>query len=294
MTVYALRHPDGRWLYHLPTPDAFGTPGFGSHARVTGVYADGQPMDKLHGDWWATTREATRLTTTAQPHAKTTGYRLTDPNAESVRYPATLTVEEWKERSDVEGDTLWTLYTNVHEEQPALEHIYDGPVMVLEGRQPPAPDEPQWIAQLPHALTERPEYKHLFPGRITGLRDHVAKVIENLPKVKHCFNGYQGHTGLHVVIRVPYDVPRSEFRRDTSRRTGKPLKTGRKVPVLVERRLNLPVPTDVHADTYEHALAMWDEQVTFWVQAVEVASVAACSHCDGTGHVPHGAEQYTR
>ncbi|MER6249436.1 hypothetical protein [Streptomyces griseorubiginosus] len=285
MTVYALKHPDGRWLYHLPAPDGF------PH-NVTGVYADGQPMEKLPKDWWATTAEASRLTTTGQPRPKTLSYTLKAADAESVRYPATLSVDEYSERRDDE-DNLWEFYSAVCEEQPAVEHVYEGPIVVLEGREPPGPDEPQWVAKLPHALTERPEYKHLFPGRISGLRDHVHKVIENLPKVKYCFNGYQGYTGLHVVIRVPYDEPRTEFRRDTSRRTGKPLKTGRQVPVLVERRLQLPVPADVHADTYEQALALWDEQVTFWVQAVEVASVAACSHCDGTGHVPHGAEQYT-
>jgi len=289
VTVYALKHPDGRWLYHLPKP---GSDDF-QYETVAGAFADGQQMEKLHSDWWAASGEAAELMVATKPRQRTTGYRLVDPDTESVKYPATLTVDEWDERREYD-ESMWQLYTGVREDLPPLEHVYDGPIVVLEGREPPTPDEPQWIASLPHALTERPEYKHLFPGRIPGLRDHVHKVIENLPKVKYCFNGYQGYTGLHIVIRVPYGEPRTEFRRDTSRRTGKPLKTGRTVPVLVERRLNLPVPADVHADNYEQALALWDEQVTFWVQAVEVASVAACSHCDGTGHVPHGAEQYTR
>lgn len=293
MTVYALHHPDGRFLYHLPRPDAFGSAGWGT-LPITGVFADGQPLEKLHGDWWASTRQAAQLTVTGQPGAKTTGYRLTDPAAESVRYPVTLTLEQWAERRDREGDTLWELYTSVQEDQPPVEHVYDGPVMVLEGREPPRPDEPQWIAQLPHAVAERPEYKHLFPGRIPGLREYVYKQVEQLPKVKYAFNGYQGYTGLHIVLRVPYDEPRTEFRRDTSRRTGKSLKTGRNVQVLVERRLRLPVPADVHADTYEQALAAWNEQTAFWIQQVQEASVAACSHCDGTGHVVHGAEEYSR
>lgn len=287
MTVYALKHPDGRWLYHLPKPKDF-------PFTVSGVFADGQPMEKLHGDWWATGQEAVRLTITGQPSPKTVGYRLTDPTAESVRYPATLTVDEWAERRGHDAETLWTLYANVTEDQPLLEHVYDGPVMVLEGREPPGPGEPQWIANLPHALVERPEYKHLFPGRIPGLRDYLHRVIERTPRVKYCFNGYQGYTGLHILISVPYDEPRTEFRRDTSKRTGKPLKTGRTVPVTVERRIQLPVPTDVHADTYEQALAAWEEQTAYWVRQVEEASVAACSHCDGKGYVPHGSEQYTR
>lgn len=289
MTVYALKHPDGRFLYHLPKP---ATDDF-RHAKVTGVYADGQPMQELHSGWWSAGQEATRLTMVRQPDPITTGYLLNDVTAESVRYPATLTVEQWNERREYD-DNLWQLYTSVREDQPAIEHVYDGPVMVLEGRQPPRPDEPQWIAQLPHALTERPEYKHLFPGRIAGLRAHVHKLIEAMPRVKYCFNGYQDYTGLHVVIRVPYDQPRIEWRPDTSRRTGKPLKTGRKVPVLVEHRIQLPVPADCHADTYEQALAAWDEQVAFWVSAVEEASVKACSACNGAGHIPDGSDEYAR
>jgi hypothetical protein len=292
VTVYALRHPDGRWIYHLPKPDTFGTPGFGSRADVTGVFADGQPMKKLHGDWWATDHEATRLTMTAQPAPKTTGYRLTDPSAESVRYPATLTVDEWNERRDVEGDTLWTLYTNVHEDQPALEHVYDGPVMALEGREPPGPDERQWIAELPRVLTERPEYRHLFPGRIPGLRQYLHHVIKAMPGIRHCFDGYDGFTGLHVVVEVPFDKPLTRWVADLSRRTGKPLKTGRTVRETVTRSLNLPVPADVHAANYEAALTVWEEQVEFWLSVVDSAGVKACSACHGKGHVDDGSDKY--
>lgn len=292
MTVYALRHPDGRWLYHLPKPDTFGTPGFGSRAEVTGVYADGQAMEKLPGDWWATDHEATQLTMTGQRSAKTVGYRLTDPTAESVRYPATLSLEEWAERRDRESETLWTLYTNIHEDQPPLEHVFDGPVMVLEGREPPQPDEPQWIAALPHALTERPEYKHLFPGRIPGLRSHLHETIKAMPGIRHCFDGYNGFTGLHVVVEVDFDKPQTRWVADLSHRTGKPLKTGRHVRDTVTRSLNLPVPSDVHADTYEAALTAGDEQVEFWLSVVHEAGVKACSACRGTGHVQDGAEKY--
>lgn len=294
MTVYALKHPDGRWLYHLPKPDTFGQPGFASRAQVTGVFADGQPMEKLHSDWWATDHEAQQLTTTAQPSPKTTSYRLTDPSAESVRYPASLSLEEWAERSDREGDTLWTLYTNVHEDQPVLEHVYDGPIVVLEGREPPGPDERPWIAALPQALTERPEYKHLFPGRIPGLRAHLCEAIKTMPRVRHCFDNYHGYSGLHVVLSIQFDKPQTQWKADISRRTNKPLKTGRTVPLLVDRRLELPVPMEVFAETYEQALTAWDEQVAFWTQLVESATVAACSACGGTGHVTHGADKYSR
>lgn len=292
MTVYALRHPDGRWIYHLPTPDTFKTPG--GHLRVTkvtGVFADGQTMTPLHSNWWATDHEAVRLTATAQPTPKTVGYRLSDPAKESVYYPATLTLDEWEERRD--DDSVWEAYTSITEDQPPLEHVYDGPVMVLEGREPPAPDEPQWVAQLPHALTERPEYKHLFPGHIPGLVDHLVTVFKAMPRVEHVFVNFQNEPGVYVGLRVPYDVPRSEWRAYTGRK-GQPLKSGRNVPVTVNRSLTLPIPNRVAADSYDEALASWEQQVQHWTRVVREASVAACSHCDGRGYIPAGSEGYSR
>ncbi|MBP5918727.1 hypothetical protein F3K34_43875 [Streptomyces sp. LBUM 1486] len=288
MTTYALKHPDGRWIYHLPKPD---TDAF-KFETVTGAYADGQPMEKLHGDWWATGSEATRLTVTAQPRPRTVGYKLRDLSAESVRYPATLTTEVWDGRRDREGDTLWELYDSVQEDQGAVEHVYDGPVMVLEGREPPGPDERQWKAELPYALGSRPEYLHLFPGHIPGLRAHLHEAIKVMPRVRHCFDKGTDYTGLSVTLSLQFDEPRTTWRADTSRRTGKPLKTGRTVPVLVDRHLRLPVPESVPGETYEAALRNWDQQVEFWLSVVRDATVRACSACNGTGHVAHGSETY--
>ncbi|MGP3737976.1 hypothetical protein ACTWJ9_33235 (plasmid) [Streptomyces sp. GDS52] len=285
MTVYALKHPDGRWLYHLPKPDTF------RYATDFAVFADGQPMTALHGDWWATDREATRLTATAQPRPKTTGYRLKDSSVESVRYPATLTVEQFNDRVDDDEDSLWSFYTSVAEEQPPLEHVYDGPVMVLEGREPPAPNEPQWVAQLPHVLTERPEYRHLFPGHIPGLLSHLMRVFKGMPRVEHVFHNFQDRPGVYVSVRVPYDEPRTEWRAYTGRK-GQPLKSGRNVHVTVSRSLTLPIPDRVAADTYDQALALWEQQVEHWTGVVEAASVAACSHCDGKGYVVDGSKNY--
>lgn len=292
MTVYALHHPDGRWLYHLPIPSTLKTPG--NQLRITeltGVFADGEPMEKLQGDWWATDHEATRLTATAQPGAKTVGYRLRDPAAESVRYPATLTVDEWNERREYD-ENMWQLYTNVTEDQPRLEHVFDGPIVVLEGREPPTPDEPQWVAALPHALTERAEYKHLFPGHIPGLDDHLMAIFKGMPHVDFVGSNFQGKPGVHVSLKLPYDEPRTQWRARTGR-NGKPLKSGYHVQVTVNRRLTLPIPHRVPGDTYEEALASWQEQIEYWTGVLEEASVAACSHCDGKGFVADGSEKYS-
>lgn len=284
MTVYALKHPDGRWLYHLPKPETF------PNIRDTSIAADGQAMDSLNHDWWATDHEATQLTISGQPSPKTIGYRLTDPNAESVRYPATLTVDEWAERRDY--DEMWRLYTNVTEEQPRLEHVFDGPIVVLEGREPPTPDEPQWVAQLPYVLGSRPEYMHLFPGHIPGLADRLMDTFKGMPYVDFVSLNFQGRPGVHVSLKVPYEQPRTEWRANTGR-NGKPLKSGYHVQVTVNRRLTLPIPARVTGDTYEQALQSWNEQIEYWTGVVAEASVAACSHCDGKGFVGSGSEKYS-
>lgn len=284
MTVYALRLPDGRYAYHLPKPSNF-------PYNVTGVYADGQPMEKLSGDWWASAVEAVRLTVSGQPSPKTLSYTLKAQDAESVRYPATLTVDEYTERRDDE-ENLWEFYRPVLEDQPAVEHVYDGDIMLLEGREPPTPDELSWQAELPHVLGSRPEYRHLFPGRIPGFRDHVQAAIKKLPGVQYCFDNYQNYTGLTVTVKVPFEHPETRWQADLSRRTSKPLKSGRNVPVLVTRELRLPVPASVSAANYEMAVDDWHEQAEFWLSVVRNASVAACNTCKGTGRVPAGSEQY--
>ncbi|MFB7649364.1 hypothetical protein ACFC0S_16100 [Streptomyces sp. NPDC056084] len=283
---YALHLPDGRWAYHLPEPDR--RPG-----TRTGLYADGETVKRLtpivdaKGNWYTSDHLAEKITAVYQPLPETVGYELSDPTALSTRYPATLTPEEWNERS-VDHDEYWGLYKRVTRDRTPVEHVYEGPFLPLEGRQPPAPDEPQWRADLPIELTQRAEYRHLFPGHIPGLKQYLEGQIEQMPRVLYCFVDYQGVPGIHVTVRVPFDQPRTKFRADTGRR-GQPLKSGRTVPVLVDRRLELPVPAAVPGPNYETALADWDRQVAFWLAQVEEAAVAACSSCDGKGYVPHGA-----
>lgn len=286
---YALRHPDGRWLYYLPDPER-------SPGTRTGLFADGEPMNRLvpladsKGHWYVSDRHAERITAIYQPQPRTVGYSLTDQSALSERYPAELSVEEWNERSS-SRDEYWQLYDRVTEDLPQVEHVYEGPFMPLEGRQPPAPDEPQWRAELPHELTQRPEYRHLFPGHIPDLRLHVAALIKAMPRVQYCFVDYQGKPGVHVTVKVPFDQPKTTFVPNTDRRN-RPLKSGRTVQVMVDRHLDLPVPAGVYGPNYETAFADWHQQVEFWANAVTEASVAACSACNGKGYVAHGALEH--
>jgi hypothetical protein len=291
-----IRHPDGRWLYHLPTADAHGvTAVLAEHTILDGPGTELRPMAQIgKSRWWATNAEATRLVLVKQPAPLVTGYALDDPDTASVRYPATLTVQEWQARrtSQSEIDRLWDLYHSVTEPQAPIEEPIDGPFVILDGGEPPAADARQWHINLVDSITQRPEYAHLFPGYLTGLRAHVRQLIDRMPRVKHCFDGYQGAPGLHVVISVPFEQPITRWQPDISRATGKTLKSGRTVPVTVDRRLTLPVPDQVAAGNYDAALTEWDRQVTYWTSQVTEASVAACNHCHGTGHVPAGAEKY--
>ncbi|MFJ2752737.1 hypothetical protein [Streptomyces sp. NPDC087297] len=284
---YALNLPDGRWAYYLPEPER--PPG-----RRTGLFADGVPLKRLEqlvdpkGNWYAADQHAEQITATYQPAPKTLHFDLNDRSALSQRYPAELSVEEWNERSECDEE-YWKLYTRVTEDLPPVEIVYEGPYMPLVGREAPhSGTEPTWRAELPHELTQYPEYRHLFPGHIPGLKDAVAAHIKEMARVQYCFVDHQGFSGVYVSLKVPFDEPRTRFVPDTGR-NGQPKKTGRTVRVLVDRRLQLPVPSAVYGPNYETALAEWKAQVEFWTAQVTAAGVAACSACEGTGFVPHGS-----
>ncbi|MFD6541195.1 hypothetical protein [Streptomyces goshikiensis] len=287
---YALNLPDGRWAYYLPEPQP--RPGLRD-----GLFADGVPMHRLvplvdpKGNWYVADHLAEQITATYQPSAKTLHYDLKDRTALSQRYPEQLSVEEWSERSE-EDEEYYKLYTRVTEDLPPVEYVYEGPYMPLVGREPPHYNaEPPWRGELPHELTQYPEYRHLFPGHIPGLRKAVAERLKEMVRAQYVFVDYDGFPGVYVSLRVPFDEPRTRFVADTGR-NGRPKKSGRTVQTLVDRRLQLPVPSAVYGPNYETALAEWETQIAFWVDQVTQASVAACSACGGHGFVPHGALEH--
>jgi hypothetical protein len=277
---FALQHPDGRWLYNLKNPSNR----YEGH-RV-GMYADGELMTRLgdRSDWWATDREATKLHAIYKVPAKPLRYVLKDQDALSVKYPAELSVEDYAERRE-DDDSMYWRYQAVTEEQPQEEHVYDGPFIVLEGSEPPGPDDLPWVSSLPMMLTNRTEYLHLMPGYIPGLRQHLQKLIKRMSHVEYCLDNFQGRTGLHVTVKIPFDQPQTTWVRDKDSR-GRARKTGRNVPVLVTHSMDLPVPAHVSGLNYAAALTEWAELVDFWTGVITSASqAAACSACGGTGHI---------
>lgn len=287
---YALHLPDGRWAYYLPEPQP--RPG-----TRTGLFADGNPMSRLEplveakGNWYVADHHAEQITATYQPPAKTLRYHLKDDTALSQRYPAALTAEDWNERSE-RNDEYYTLYTRVTKDLPPVDYVYEGPYMPLVGREPPRYNaEPSWRAELPHELTQYPEYRHLFPGNIPDLRNAVAERIKEMPRAQYVSVDYNGFPGVHVSLRLPFEEPRTHFVADTGR-NGRAKKTGRTVQTMVDRRLQLPVPSAIYGPNYETALAEWEVQIAYWVAQVDEASVAVCSACGGHGFVAHGALEH--
>ncbi|TQE33206.1 hypothetical protein Sipo7851_21700 [Streptomyces ipomoeae] len=281
MNQYAIQHPDGRWLYHLPNPSRFGA------TSRTGIYADGQPMTPLgdnRGVWWVTDHQAETITAVYQPSPKAVSYRLKDPAVRSTRYPDELSVEDWHERTD-EDDTYYRFYEAVTEDQPEVRHEYPGPFIVLEGTEPPAAGALPWVATMPRSLTERPEYRHCFPGHIPNLRAHLKDVIGRMRHVQYCFDGRDGKpSGLYVTIRVPFEEPVTRWRPNLGRNL-RELKSGKNVPVLVSQEMYLPVPDRVSGPNYAAAHAEWEQQVELWTGLVRDADVKACNHCNGHGYV---------
>jgi len=287
MEIYGIKHPDGTRMYMLPKPDT-GEIGIGHILKE--ILADGQPMTQLNRKgWWATDHDAKKIVAVYKTPSKRLHYKLDDMSALSVKFPVILSVDEYDGRS-VREDAVCNLYSGVYEDQADMEYLYGGPYRLMEGREPPGPGEPRWVAQLPHELKERPEYRHLFPGHIPGLRDHLYETIKTMPDVQFCFNE---HHHLEVTLRVSFDPPQYGWKAYTGVR-GQALKSGRNVQKFDTRRLVLPVPAIVNAPNYEAALITWNEAVKYWTGIVESAKVKACGHCGGTGHVVDGSERFEK
>lgn len=292
LKVYGLSHPDGRWFYRLPNLPR----DFAWDKTVKAIEADGAPMAQHESKkgWWITDHKAERIAIVFSKRPRTARWELVDETAQSVRYPAELSPQEFQDHPDYDShdEVLYRLYRSVNEVQPDETYTYEGPYIVLEGREPPGPDEPAWHPDVLNDLSNTWEYQHLFPGRITGMRDILMNRFKDMPHVEHVFANFQHKPGVYVSMRLPYEEPVTEWKPDRSRRTGKPLKTGKRVPVRVARSMRLPIQDAVHGDNYAHALAQWNELLEYWTGQVRDAAALACNHCGGEGFIVPAAQQH--
>lgn len=296
--VVCIAHPDGRFLYHVSDSEGRvvkSTP----RVLVFGQLADGTSgtMDALPRDGWYASRLRLHSITISVANPNTTvRWELEDTDAESVRFPRTLTPEEFSAHpSNGDSDLLYEMYRRVTEEADPTVTTYEGPFPVMEGGE--APDltahPSRWVTDLPHALAGHPEYGHLYPGRLHGLKHYLHQVIGAMPGVQFCFKDRDGRRGLNVTVQVPYDPPRSRRVRNTGAR-GQELRTFRDVPEYKRREVDLPVPEWVTGENYEDARAKWDEAVEHWTGIIRDLGVTACGHCGGTGHADTGVTKYER
>lgn len=280
---YALHH-EGTWFYYLS-----------GDALSAEVLADGVPMTGLgnthRAGWWAADHEATVITLRKPRHPLTLSYRLRDPSTESERFPATLSTQDYQDRSGDDDDVFWRLYEPVTQEQEPEVTAVEGPWLRLDG-EPPADDGRSWKANLPYALANRREYLHLFPGYMPGFREHMQEIIKALPHVRHVFEAKRGTLvyGLEVTLEVPFDQPVTEY-RPARNRDGSPSRSraGRTVPKMATRKLDLPVPYRIDGPDRATAAAEWDRREADLLAVIEGASVAACAACGGCGYVPTDA-----
>lgn len=293
MAVYGIKLPDGRYAYFLERPKNT------TRWNDSPVFADGEEMTLMRPGrneggfcWFVTDHEAQEIFSLLKQPSRLLHFKLDDMTALSEKYPEIISTEDWDVRSHRE-ENLYELYTGVYETLSPVEYVWEGPYTLLEGREPLGPDDRTWVADLPYELKERPEYRHLFPGKIPGLRSYLHEVIKKMPGVQYCFLDRDGVRALEVVIQVPYEPSIQKWQAYTGSR-GQKLKTGRYVPEYATRRLVLPVPSYVNGPDYETALVLWNQAVKYWMDQVEEASVVACAHCKGTGQVPDGATQYEK
>ncbi|MFV2172396.1 hypothetical protein ACFHW2_11560 [Actinomadura sp. LOL_016] len=275
---YALHH-DGTWMYYLG-----GNPDVGYLGKDIVPAADGRPMTRLQQrDWWATDHEAATITITQPQSPTTTGFVLRNPADETQRFPARLTLDEYN-RHSASVDVLDDLYKSVVEDRPDEVTTLHGPWLRLDGT-PPPDDGRTWVASLPNALRNRPEYQHLFPGYLSGLRAHIGDLAKKHPRVAHAFVHEQGKVDVH--LDIPFDQPLTEYRpaRNLDGSVSKS-RRGKTVTRTVRRTITLSVPDRVRGENRAAAVAEWDRLTAQYQAELDAVDVVACSACEGHGYIP--------
>jgi hypothetical protein len=241
--------------------------------------------------WWNAPVRPVRVRLRGKPGRRVESYALIEAVYPSREYPATLSVEDYRERvyndDALMDERAQAFYEAVYVDVPPTEAILTiGDLLVLEGAPEPS-DGLTWTARLPFGLQHHREYLHLFPGEFReDFRQIVHDAIEKLPDVKYCFLPSIHHRGqfIEVTVTVPFDPPQMTTGPRTDRRR-KPLTVERTVDVKVQ----VTVPSRISGTNRATAKAEWDRLLDGALAEVRGASVKACGCCDGRGFVeaPH-------
>ncbi|WP_055589335.1 hypothetical protein [Peterkaempfera griseoplana] len=242
---FAIRSEDGRIFYHLSGIKA------GYYGQTTTVTADGHPMTQLgeRANWWVVTadRVADAITVTYHRSDETVGWKIKDAAKASEIFPLELTCTQHSDLEESYGSAAYRLYEPVTKPRDPIVEQLAGPWRLLDGDAPEIKPDRPWVADIPKALIQHPQYHRYLPGRIPGLYSEVQERAKKMRHVQYAFDARDGQPkGLYITIQVPFETPRSRWRADTGRR-GQELRSGRNVPVLARRELYLPVPDSVQA-----------------------------------------------
>jgi hypothetical protein len=256
--------------YYLLPPAGYGATWIG----------DGQPLTRVRGEWWKTSGRLVTLTAQHADKTTTTGYEIEDPSAVSERFPATLTVAKYEDRTDDEDDYTTaperSLYRPITRTEPGKAIMVDlSGTVELDGE--PAPDDGRtWVAQLPYELSNHCELLHMFPGHLRGFPGALRSALDAIPGVSAYDNGE-----FTVYIRRHYSPAVVRMVKDSSRPRSKKL-------VEQERHDTgtyvLSPPNLIYGKNRAAAVAEWDRLMGKYVATVSEAAMSTpCGHCHGTG-----------
>lgn len=210
-------------------------------------------------------------------------------------YPEALSEDEYRRRAE-DDDLVGSIYEAVYEPTPPTRTPVEGPWLVLDGEPPPPDDGRKWTADLPWALRTAPQYRHLFPGRLEGFREHVAQALAALGDV----TAYPASGKSTVTVYVKISLPRLEpvawqrppsfeglsarERRRARERYDSPRET-------TSRSLEMPVPSGVEGANLAEARRRWDEMTEQFVSFVRSLIASPCPTCQGRGFVEWHREE---
>lgn len=275
-TVYVLAGSDARtWHYLVPRDYDRGYP--------TGMKweADGRPMTHTRGQWWSHPTLTETVVGVREGLRSVSGYRIDDQAAVSQRYPARLTVEEYRQRE--EGDSALEGLYSAEWEPGVLERFEFARTQFVDlGAGDPEPDDGlTWVANLPYDLEKHSEIRHLFPGKLTGFRSALAARLNQIPGVSVYTQGK-----FEVYAKVGYHRPIQQWQGRRLRSGGRSKVRGQTVEETVTRRESYSPPAEIPGGDRAAAVASWNAEMARWVDAItDMATARACAVCKGTGVV---------
>ena len=277
--TYALRDGDG-WWYFLPAKLS----GFlGTSTRITDDL--GNDLERGHRQgWYYSPDPIAKILLHRERRGDIIRYRLRDEYRDrpEITLPETLSPDAYaglaltdEDIDDLDPRGMPALYRAAYigERDDPITEVetvnLDG-VTVLEGRPPDAiPHGATWRANLPVELRERPEYRHLFPGRLEGIGQAIADRLGELDHVK----AYYQSGGLKVYTTA----------------------TGTTIDLVRDRTVPRP-PRWIEGDNLEQAATEWHRMLKRYEQRVREHGIPGdCWRCGGTGSLPaRGVESRDR